>query len=104
MVNNIVSFITVNLYLLFYSFHKLNPASLHYVQSRLEALHKVESLLVGAPVAPSCVGAVKIFVTAYCMLENQSFLFSWLHCVRVDGQLEFMKKKKGCRKKHPGFC
>ncbi|CAI8620055.1 unnamed protein product [Vicia faba] len=29
---------------------KLNPAGLHYVQSRLEALHEVESLLVGAPV------------------------------------------------------
>ncbi|XP_028792133.1 uncharacterized protein LOC114747928 isoform X2 [Neltuma alba] len=29
---------------------KLNPAGLHYVQSRLEALHEVESLLAGAPV------------------------------------------------------
>ncbi|KAK7251742.1 hypothetical protein RIF29_35198 [Crotalaria pallida] len=29
---------------------KLNPAGLHYVQSRLEALHELESLLAGAPV------------------------------------------------------
>lgn len=29
---------------------KLNPAGLHYVQSRLEALHELESLLTGAPV------------------------------------------------------
>nr|XP_027191193.1 uncharacterized protein LOC101491780 isoform X2 [Cicer arietinum] len=29
---------------------KLNPAGLHYVQSRLEALHELESLLLGAPV------------------------------------------------------
>jgi len=29
---------------------KLNPAGLHYVQSRLEALHEVENLLAGAPV------------------------------------------------------
>nr|KYP67438.1 Serine/threonine kinase 11-interacting protein [Cajanus cajan] len=29
---------------------KLNPAGLHYVQSRLEALHELESLLSGAPV------------------------------------------------------
>ncbi|WCJ42099.1 Outer arm dynein light chain 1 protein [Euphorbia peplus] len=29
---------------------KLNPAGLHYVQSRLEALHELENLLAGAPV------------------------------------------------------
>ena len=29
---------------------KLNPVGLHYVQSRLEALHELESLLAGAPV------------------------------------------------------
>ncbi|BAT72615.1 hypothetical protein LR48_Vigan05g097600 [Vigna angularis] len=29
---------------------KMNPAGLHYVQSRLEALHEVENLLAGAPV------------------------------------------------------
>ncbi|XP_029129011.1 serine/threonine-protein kinase 11-interacting protein-like [Cajanus cajan] len=29
---------------------KLNPAGLHYVQTRLEALHELESLLSGAPV------------------------------------------------------
>lgn len=29
---------------------KLNPAGLHYVQSRLESLHELESLLLGAPV------------------------------------------------------
>ncbi|MED6156040.1 hypothetical protein PIB30_010963 [Stylosanthes scabra] len=29
---------------------KLNPAGLHYVQSRLEALHELESMLAGAPV------------------------------------------------------
>ncbi|XP_054813681.1 uncharacterized protein LOC129314293 isoform X2 [Prosopis cineraria] len=29
---------------------KLNPAGLHYVQSRFEALHELESLLAGAPV------------------------------------------------------
>ncbi|XP_065848895.1 uncharacterized protein [Euphorbia lathyris] len=29
---------------------KLNPAGLHYVQSRLEALHELENLLSGAPV------------------------------------------------------
>ncbi|KAF7813512.1 Serine/threonine-protein kinase 11-interacting protein isoform B [Senna tora] len=29
---------------------KLNPAGLHYVQSRLESLHELESLLAGAPV------------------------------------------------------
>lgn len=29
---------------------KLNPAGIHYVQSRLEALHELESLLAGAPV------------------------------------------------------
>ncbi|KAJ7975255.1 Outer arm dynein light chain 1 [Quillaja saponaria] len=29
---------------------KLNPAGLHYVQSRIEALHELESLLTGAPV------------------------------------------------------
>ncbi|XP_022638052.1 uncharacterized protein LOC106770839 isoform X3 [Vigna radiata var. radiata] len=29
---------------------KLNPVGLHYVQSRLEALHEVENLLAGAPV------------------------------------------------------
>ncbi|CAJ1936584.1 unnamed protein product [Sphenostylis stenocarpa] len=29
---------------------KLNPAGLHYVQSRLEALHELESLLAGAPI------------------------------------------------------
>ncbi|CAJ2675894.1 unnamed protein product [Trifolium pratense] len=29
---------------------KLNPSGLHYVQSRLESLHELESLLLGAPV------------------------------------------------------
>lgn len=29
---------------------KLNPAGLHYVQSRLEALNELESLLAGAPI------------------------------------------------------
>ncbi|KAK7358116.1 hypothetical protein VNO77_00037 [Canavalia gladiata] len=29
---------------------KLNPAGLHYMQSRLEALHELESLLAGAPI------------------------------------------------------
>ncbi|KAM7278281.1 hypothetical protein ACFE04_005415 [Oxalis oulophora] len=29
---------------------KLNPAGLHYIQSRLESLHELESLLAGAPV------------------------------------------------------